>query len=259
MLEVSILRKRFAPGRWRVSAAHPRATEDYSKQDRPRTAPSEGLGTPARAAAGLALAGIVVTIVAAFTNVIEITVLTVPQEQYTGLDRSGPALLLLAGLALLMLAGAWRGARPAMAAVSLVGIGVLLVVLLIDAPDVNDAGAWPRADLYEEATARAGVGFWFESAGGVLLLLSGGLMLLLAPRGRQPRPERSERPRGDAPTREERRAAREERRAPARPVEDWMAPDPPAAAAPPPPPPPGPPPARRRQGGVVGRLRGRDR
>lgn len=227
-----------------MSAPTREATDDYSKETRPRIA------------AGLALAGVALTVVAAFTPVIEITVLTVPQEEYTGLDRSGPGLLLLAGLALLMLAGAWRGARPAMAAVAVVGLGVLAVVLLVDAPDVNDAGAWPQADLYEEATAQAGIGFWFESAGGVLLLLAGGLMLLLAPR-RGPARDRPLQAPVPAATREGRMAERAARRQTVGGETGTTAGErDPGPAAPPPSPAP-PPPARRRQGGLVGKLRGR--
>jgi hypothetical protein len=154
------------------------AIDDYSKESRA----SRGLSLPARAAAGLGLAGAVLAVVATFTKVIEIKVLTVPTFAHEGWDRYGPALLLLAVFALLMLAGAWRGARPAMAGLSVAGLAILAIAIVVDVPHLDDKGVWPSADLYEDAVAGAGPGFYFETAAGMLMLLSGALMLLLAPR-----------------------------------------------------------------------------
>lgn len=170
------------------------ATDDYSKEIRG----SRALPLPARAAAGLALAGVVLAVVATFTKVIRIEVNTVETFSHQGWDRWGPALPLLAVFAVLMLAGAWRGARPAMAGVAGAGLAILAIVAAIDVPHVNDEGVWPSADVYEDAAARAGIGFYFESAAGVLLLMAGGLMLLLSP-GRAPAREPSVRDRGPEP------------------------------------------------------------
>jgi len=165
-----------------MSAQGPEAIDDYSKTQRPRTAATKGLLSLHAVAAGLGIAGAILAVVATFSTVIQIVVLTVQKEAYTGLDRYGPALLILAVFALLMVAGAWRGARPAMAALALAGVVVLAIVALIDIPHINDKGVWPEADLYEDAQASAGTGFYFETASGVLMLLSGVLMLLLGPR-----------------------------------------------------------------------------
>jgi hypothetical protein len=237
------------------------------------------VGPLALAAAGVGLAGAALAVVATFSTVIKIVVLTVTPFTQTGYDRYGPALLVLAGFALLMIAGGVRGARPAMGALALAGVAVLLIAVLVDVPHIHDKGVWPLADQYEDAEASAGTGFYFETAAGILMLLGGALMLLLAPTAPRVRRERP------APrSREERRAEREARRsgddqvgdqsdrggafaspgpAAERPAPDWLAE---TAATPPPPPPPSPPvdaaqrrAQPRRSGGLVGRLRGRDR
>jgi hypothetical protein len=177
------------------------ATDDYSKALRPDQAGPGGsaraLGAPATAAAGLGIAGAILAFVATFTTVIQIRVLTVTPATFDGLDRYGPALILLGLFALVMVAGAWRGARPAMAALALSGVAVLLIAVLVDVPHLNDTGVWPLADQYEDAAASAGTGFYFETAAGVLMLLGGVLMLMLTPRQglrRRPRPAHRPRP-----------------------------------------------------------------
>lgn len=187
-----------------MSAQGPQAIDDYSKSQRPRTTPRRGLPPLLTMAAGLGIAGAILAFLATFSTVIQITVLTVRPASYTGMDRYGPALLLLGVFGLLMVAGAWRGARPAMAALALAGVAVLLIAILVDVPNLNDTGVWPLANQYEDASAGAGIGFYFETASGVLMLLSGVLMLLLGPRGepaQRPRREpraRSARTNGEA-------------------------------------------------------------
>lgn len=140
------------------------------------------------AAAGLA--GALALVVATFATIIEIRVLTVPHSSASGWDRHGPALILLALFAVLMLAGALRGSRPAMAAVAATGVCALLIALVWDLPDLHDVGA--VSEVYSDAHAGPKAGYYLETAGGALLLLSGGGLLLL------PRPERArERPRRD--------------------------------------------------------------
>lgn len=193
-----------------MSAHDRQATRDYIKEMEPQTPPNAPspsasrapIGPWALAASGIALAGVALAVAASFSTVIKIQVLTVVPDggTFTGLDRYGPALLVLAGFGLLMIIGAIRGSRPAMAAVALTGVGVLLVAVLVDVPHIHDTGVWPKNDLYEDAQANPGTGFYMETAAGVLLLLGGALMLLLAghpaKRERTPaprRPDRSER------------------------------------------------------------------
>lgn len=250
VLEVSILRNPSASGRARMSTHEREATGDYSKERRSqppvRTGVRSPVGTLGTAAAGLGLAGIVLAVVATFSTVIKIDVLTVTTATYSGYDRHSVALVVLSVFALVMVAGGVRGAKPAMAALGLIGLAVLLIAVLFDLPHLNDTGVWPLHDQYEDAQASAGRGYYFETASGILMLVSGVAMLLLAPR-REARPPR--RPRAEQPVVETWSPAptRESPVAPAAPpVEDEYAPR-------------QRPPARRRHGGLVGRMRGRGR
>src|SRR3954447_8942575 len=165
-----------------MSAADRQAGEDYSKGKPVPAGSRTSLGVAGSIAAGLGLAGAILAIVAWFSVIIKIEVLTVTPASFTGSDRSGIALLLLAGFALLMLFGSVRGARPAMAALALVGLAVLLIAVLVDLPHLNDTGVWPLHDSYEDAQASAGSGYYLETAAGILMMVSGVALLMLAPR-----------------------------------------------------------------------------
>lgn len=159
----------------------------------------------------IGLAGAVLLALSAFASVVEIKVLTTSDlaadvdTRLSGLDRHGPALLIVAGFAIVMLFGAvGRAARPAMLAVAVAGAVALAIAGFSDGPSLDDTGQ--VGELYEDASARAGDGFYFETLGGVLLLLSGvGMLLLGAPRpgreaaeDREPRRRRRERTAGEA-------------------------------------------------------------
>ncbi len=96
----------------------------------------------------------------------------------SGLERHGPALLLLALVTAVMAWGAGLGgSRPAAAALVAVGLVVLGIALLIDLPVTDDTGAiGPR---FEGARAQAEVGFYLEPAAGMLAALAGAARLLL--------------------------------------------------------------------------------
>jgi hypothetical protein len=131
------------------------------------------------------LAGVAALVLATFSTVIRITVGTTTRlanldTELSGWDRHGPALLVVAGLALVMLVGAVRGARPAMAAVLVCGLAALFVVLAFDVPHLDDTGRVGR--LYSDASAGPRVGFWLELAGAALLCVAGGGLWLLARR-----------------------------------------------------------------------------
>src|SRR4051794_19284442 len=93
-----------------------------------------------------AFAGIAALVVATFTTVIRITVGTTSSlasldTALSGWDRHGPALLVIAALALVMLAGAFRrGARPAVVAVVVCGAVALAVGVVLDLPHLDDTG-----------------------------------------------------------------------------------------------------------------------
>jgi hypothetical protein len=87
------------------------------------------------------------------------------------------ALLLLGLLTFAMGAGAALGrSRPAALALIGIGVVVLLLAFLIDLPASDDTGVIGRD--YDAAEASAGVGLWFEVAGGALAALAGVLRLV---------------------------------------------------------------------------------
>jgi hypothetical protein len=137
-----------------------------------------------------AAAGAVLLVAATFATVIDIKVGTTSRlagtdPSHSGWDRHGPALLLLAVLAVGLLGAALRGARAAMAGVAAAGIAALAIAMIWDRPHVHDTGS--VGELYAGATANPASGYYFETLGGALLLLSGGGLLVLASAGRSGR------------------------------------------------------------------------
>jgi hypothetical protein len=162
-------------------------------------APREAQGQDSRKALGLragfgtarairiallvaAAAGALCLVVATFSTIIQVTVGTTSRiadrdTHLSGWDRHSFALVLIGGFALVMTVGAWRGARPAMAAIAVAGIAALLIALLGDLPDAHKTGA--IGQLYANARANPKTGYYLETLGGVLLLLGGGGLLVL--------------------------------------------------------------------------------
>src|SRR3954453_8912535 len=109
----------------------------------------------------VALAGAGGLVAATLTTVIRITVGTTTRlasldTELSGWDRHGPALLVVAAFALVMLVGAFRGARPAMVAVAVCGLVALVIAVAFDAPHLDDTGQ--VGELYSHASAGPGVG-----------------------------------------------------------------------------------------------------
>jgi hypothetical protein len=126
-----------------------------------------------------AAAGAICLVLATFTTVIEIKVGTTTRlpgrdTHLSGWDRHGPALLIVAAFATVMVAGALRGARPAMVALAVLGLVALLIAVVGDVPDLNETGF--IGEVYEDAAAGPDAGFYLETLGGVLLLAGGGLL-----------------------------------------------------------------------------------
>jgi hypothetical protein len=132
--------------------------------------------------AAAAAMGVICLLLATFTTVIAITVGTatkVPDHdtRLSGWDRHGPALVVIALFAAPMVAGALRGARPAMVALATLGLVALLIAVVGDVPDLDETGF--VGQVYADAAAGAQAGFYLETLGGLLLLGAGGLMLAL--------------------------------------------------------------------------------
>jgi hypothetical protein len=136
----------------------------------------------------LGVAGAVLLLVASFATVIEITVGTTSKgvdadTAQSGWDRHGPALILLGLLALWLLALGLRGSRTALVGLVLAGVASLAIAWAWDRPHVHDTGS--VGDVYADATADPGTGYYLETLGGALLLLTGGSLLVF---GRTPAP-----------------------------------------------------------------------
>jgi drug/metabolite transporter (DMT)-like permease len=141
----------------------------------------------------LAVAGCVLLVVAEFSTLYEIQVITVVKETTKGHENHAFALLVIAlGAAFMAYGGILGGARPAQFGLVALALAALFVVLAVDYPDVNDEGFIGEA--FERAKATPQTGFYLESLGAVLLLLSAVATLLLTHRDVQPRLESSETP-----------------------------------------------------------------
>jgi hypothetical protein len=174
-------------------SAAPREAKD--QDSRKVLASPVGFGTTRVVRIALVIAavgGALCLLIATFSTVIEITVGTTStiadrDTQLSGYDRHSVSLVLIALFALVMTVGAWRGARPAMAALVVAGIAVLLIALIGDLPDVHKTGV--IGELYDNARANPKAGYYLETLGGALLLLAGGGLLLLgAPEAARDRP-----------------------------------------------------------------------
>jgi hypothetical protein len=140
----------------------------------------------------LAAAGCGLLVVAEFSTLYEVKVITVVKESTDGREHHAYALLVIAlGAAFMAYGGILGGARPAQIGLLVMALAALFVVLAIDYPDVDEEGFLSEA--FERARARPQTGFYLESLGAVLLLFSSVATLLLSPRG-EGSPRRSEPP-----------------------------------------------------------------
>lgn len=135
----------------------------------------------------LALAGCALLVIAEFTTLTAVEIITVERGAITGGSNHAYALLIIAIPAALMAWGAvLGGSRPAALALLALAAAALFVVLAVDLPDVNEEGLIGRD--YEEARAQPKLGFWLEAIGAVLLLLAAVATLVLRPSvDREPR------------------------------------------------------------------------
>lgn len=139
---------------------------------------------------GVALIGAILLVIAEFSPVVEIAVGSLDTVRRTedGGDHHGWALLVVALAALPLVYSAYRGARTAAVGLAALGAVALLVGLAVDLPDTTERGNLPESVAYNDARAQAGSGLYLELTGGALLVVSGGLLWVLAGTGR---PERT--------------------------------------------------------------------
>ena len=141
----------------------------------------------------LALVACLLLAVAEFTWLNHIQILTVTRHGSRVGSHHGYALLIIGVVGAMMALGAWRGSRPAAFAMAALGVAALLIVLLVDAPDVDATGLYGRD--FEQARAAASVGFRLETIGAILLLFAGVVTSVL---GASFRPARTTAPRETA-------------------------------------------------------------
>ena len=141
----------------------------------------------------LALLACVLLAVAEFTDLYSIHVITVTVKSATVGSHHGYALLIIAlGAAAMAVGATVGGSRPAALALVALAIAALVIALAVDLPVVDDTGLYGRD--FERATAQAQIGFKLETAGAILLLLSGVTILVLGGRRRPEREPRRTRP-----------------------------------------------------------------
>lgn len=174
-----------------MSARSGRATSDYSRGPMRSIASLSPTSIARFALAIVGLAGCVMLVLATTATVFKVTVVTTSELQapidtvQTGSERHGVALVLLAVFAAVMIVGALRGAKPAMLAVAAAGLAAVLIALVQDANALDDVVAEVGV-LYEGASGSRESGYYLETLGGALLLVSGGLSFLLAVFARTP-------------------------------------------------------------------------
>jgi hypothetical protein len=129
----------------------------------------------------LALLACVLLVVAEFTDLYSIHVITVTVKSATVGSHHGYALLVIALAGAAMAFGATAGgARPAALALLALGVVALLVALVVDLPVVDDTGLYGRD--FDQARAQAEIGFKLETAGAVLLVVSAAAILVAGSR-----------------------------------------------------------------------------
>jgi hypothetical protein len=127
--------------------------------------------------------GAFLLVLSTFTTVVEIRVLTTSDlagqdTRISGGELHGIALIMVAVVALVMLAGALRGVRPAITGLAATRLLALGLVIGLDVPELDNAGS--VAQLYENVSAGASTGFSYELIGAALLVLAGGGLLVLS-------------------------------------------------------------------------------
>jgi len=156
-----------------------RRIDDDSSRQRAQSPVSRGARAARRGAAAAVLAGALAALVATVLPVLRIEIAGRVQSSLdrTGWDLHGPALPVLALVAVLLLPAAVRGSGMAAALILVAGLGILGITAATDLPDVGDTGLVGARLI--EGTAKAGAGAYAEALAGVLLVLGGGVLAFL--------------------------------------------------------------------------------
>jgi hypothetical protein len=167
----------------RMSGAQRGTESDDSKGLRAHRSPLPTVLALRAALAATGFAGALFLVAGTFTAMIRITVGSTSRgldadTTQSGWDRHGPALLLLGLAGLWLLGSALRGTRAAMAGLALVGVAAMGIAMAWDRPHLHDTGE--VGNVYATATADPGAGYYLETLGGALVLVTGGALLLLS-------------------------------------------------------------------------------
>src|SRR4051812_27869553 len=174
-----------------TSASRP--TRDYSKGNPAPPPLSWAFLTVGLAAAFMLIA-------ADLSTLLQIKVLTVVEKKLSGHAQHDWAVAFLGLVAIpLGIGAARRRARPALVGLVVVGAAVMAIALANDLGDTRSTGVY--GERYDQAAAEAGPGFYLETLGAVVLIVTGvgGLILLPPPESRPGSERTAPRPRPGAP------------------------------------------------------------
>ena len=142
------------------------------------------------------LGGAILLLVAEFTPLFSVhsSLLTAPVRTVNTGSHHGYALIPVAVLAAVFTVIAWRTrSRAALLGLGVMGLVALLIALLGDLPDAQAKGLVNTAGHLAIATDKPSTGFYLETLGAMVLLLTaaGGLLLAPTPVRRRPRARRA--------------------------------------------------------------------
>jgi len=134
--------------------------------------------------AGGALIAAALLVVAEFTRLYSVRVIgkIAPVATVTSGAHHDYALIPIGALVVALALAAWRGAgRPALLALGALAVITLLIALLVDLPDANRTGLLSSGPRFELGSSTPGLGFYLETLGAVLLLVTAGVGVLAGP------------------------------------------------------------------------------
>jgi len=168
---------RLLPDRPTMSTRSRRGIGQDSRGDRG----SRGVGALRRTVATLALLGVALLVVAEFLPLFEVKLGSsgaVLKTVSAGANNNYSLLLIALAAIPFTLAAVRTGSRVALLALAVLGLVAAAIAFLGDLPDAHRTGVVGKN--FEDAASSARVGFYFESLGAILLLLSAAIGLLLS-------------------------------------------------------------------------------